>query len=362
MYPIRVEKNFSFDIQTLLDPIPGDDPAGESLRYEGTYDHIKEARMEDDPVLSRGVWKTPLKRAEWSSVAEMCVDALQNRTKDLQIAAYLTEAWVHLYGFDGLRDGLRTMAALCANYWVELHPRAEGDDAVEYRFAAIDWVDEKMASAIRLLPLSEPQSDDAKPYCWDDWERIMRPGSVPTQNQAATQAQFQGSVLLTPTEFYSGLLRSVESAADACSELEGALEEQVGSGAPSLRQMANTMDSIRNLIVSILNQRETGPAEPAPAQLSHAAAAAPAESGGGEGEPPQPGGNIRSRAEAYRRLAEAADYLSRTEPHSPTPYLVRRAIAWGGMRLEDLLAELVRNGGELTEIYRLLQIPKAPGK
>jgi predicted component of type VI protein secretion system len=73
-------------------------------------------------------------------------------------------------------------------------------------------------------------------------------------------------------------------------------------------------------------------------------------------------GPILSRDDAYRRLAEAADYLARTEPHSPTPYLVRRAIAWGGMRLEDLLPELVRNSNELGEICRLLQIEKAGAK
>jgi predicted component of type VI protein secretion system len=73
-------------------------------------------------------------------------------------------------------------------------------------------------------------------------------------------------------------------------------------------------------------------------------------------------GPILNRDDAYRRLAEAADYLAITEPHSPTPYLVRRAIAWGSMRLEDLLPELVRNGNELTEIYRLLQIDRQPGK
>ena len=55
-------------------------------------------------------------------------------------------------------------------------------------------------------------------------------------------------------------------------------------------------------------------------------------------------------------LAEAADYLARTEPHSPTPYLVRRAIAWGSMSLEQLLPEMIRNGNELQEIFRLLQI------
>jgi hypothetical protein len=32
------------------------------------------------------------------------------------------------------------------------------------------------------------------------------------------------------------------------------------------------------------------------------------------------------------------------------------------MRLEDLLPELVRNDGELTEIYRLLQISRTADK
>jgi type VI secretion system protein ImpA len=67
-------------------------------------------------------------------------------------------------------------------------------------------------------------------------------------------------------------------------------------------------------------------------------------------------GPIRSRAEAYRRLNEAADYLFKTEPHSPAPYLVKRAIVWGNMSLQDLLPELVRNNSELSEIYRLLQM------
>jgi type VI secretion system protein ImpA len=38
------------------------------------------------------------------------------------------------------------------------------------------------------------------------------------------------------------------------------------------------------------------------------------------------------------------------------PYLVSRAVAWGSMPLQELLAELVRNSGELTEIYKLLDL------
>ena len=47
-------------------------------------------------------------------------------------------------------------------------------------------------------------------------------------------------------------------------------------------------------------------------------------------------GPIQSRAEAYKRLGEAADYLIKAEPHSPVPYLVKRAVAWGNMSFGEL--------------------------
>src|SRR5947209_12697669 len=65
---------------------------------------------------------------------------------------------------------------------------------------------------------------------------------------------------------------------------------------------------------------------------------------------------IRSRAEAYRRLAEVADYLIRTEPHSPASYLIRRVISWGGMTLEELLPELLGSDPTLKDLERLLKI------
>jgi type VI secretion system ImpA family protein len=87
---------FQFDADTLLSPISGDDPTGPSLRYEGTYDLIAGLRREDDPTLAQGVWKTELKRADWPRVAQTCVNALERQSKDLQIAAWLLEAWLRL--------------------------------------------------------------------------------------------------------------------------------------------------------------------------------------------------------------------------------------------------------------------------
>ena len=66
-------------------------------------------------------------------------------------------------------------------------------------------------------------------------------------------------------------------------------------------------------------------------------------------------GPIGSRAEAFERLREAADFLLRTEPHSPVPYLVMRAVSWEHLPLPELLAELLqKQKNDLAAVYALL--------
>jgi len=67
----RAENHTSFhlDLERLLTPISGDNPAGQFLRYEGMYDRIQEARKEDAD-LPQGVWERELKKADWNKVRE----------------------------------------------------------------------------------------------------------------------------------------------------------------------------------------------------------------------------------------------------------------------------------------------------
>lgn len=350
----QIEKA-AFDLERLLAPVSPESPCGESLRYEGTYDEIRAARTEDDPTLSRGVWVATLRRADWSKVEALCLETLETRSKDLQIAAWLTEAWVHLRGFAGLRHGLRVQSALCEGFWDEVHPRAEGDDA-EYRFAPFIWINEKLPPEIKCIPVSNPESSDVGAYSWADWETARRP-SEEANASGRTPAGFQQSVILTPLAFFVNLYCEVDASLAACAQLEAILDKRCGPEGPGLAPLSKVLKPIREFVAGILHQRdasilsaETAPEGSGPTQTET------------ERDPiqlpqfPQSQGPIQSRAEAYRRLAEAADYLARTEPHSPSPYLVRRAIKWGGMQLTDLLPELVRNNDELREICRLLQI------
>jgi type VI secretion system protein ImpA len=350
---------FYFDVDTMLEPIPGDNPAGESLRYEGTYDRIVEARRHDDPAISQGVWKTELKKADWPMVEELCLDAIQRHSKDLQIAAWLSESWLHLHGFAGVREGLRLQKALCERFWDSLYPAIEDSD-YEFRIAPIHWLNEKVAVALSLVQITWPHGTDEHSYCFADWETACRlaigeTGKRPAKSseQQVTQAKFQQSVALTPTDFFVRLTEELESAHDAIDQLEGLLTHKLGDTAPSLYQFEAAVEAVEALIGGILAQRGTDiepvsispdPEEDLSVQVIQGVQVRE--------------DRVRSRAEAYRLLAEAADYLIETEPHSPTPYLVRRAIAWGTMRLDELLTELVRNDGELSEIFRLLRMDK----
>lgn len=80
---------------------------------------------------------------------------------------------------------------------------------------------------------------------------------------------------------------------------------------------------------------------------------------GASGETAAHGGNagpIASRRAAYKIIDQAADWLMRNEPHSPAPYLIKRAVSWENMTLRDVLAELLARGGDLETVMELLGI------
>ena len=67
-------------------------------------------------------------------------------------------------------------------------------------------------------------------------------------------------------------------------------------------------------------------------------------------------GPITSREDAFRRLAEAAAFLRRTEPQSPVPHLIDRAISWGRMPFDQLLLEMIKDSGTQNQVRDLLGI------
>lgn len=352
------------DWEKMLAPISEDQPAGEFLIYERVYDEIKLARREDDATLDQGIWATDLKRAQWDQVESICLDALMFRSKDLQIAAWLLESWIHLYGFEGVRVGLELLLRLSREFWEKVFPLKEGDD-LEARIAPFDWLDEKLSIKLKLAPVLK-EGRDGISYRYSDWELAsrnenqIRKGSLKVQEgdeSHLTQNLFLTNCKWAPQGFFPGEREVLEGALENLEALGQFLDEKCGKHSPSLRHFGDTLKSILRLVADIIKYRgETvltistqKVEEDAPMEDEDKA-----EKNTQEVVKKTYQGNISSREEAYQILQEVAQYLEAIEPHSPTPYLIRRAAIWGGMSFAQLLAELVRDPNDLRIIHDFL--------
>src|ERR1043166_7420519 len=109
----------------ILNPIAGENPSGENLEYAPIFDQIKEARRESDTDwLDDKVQKV----ADWRLVVQLTSDALATKSKDLQLAAWLTEGLLKTEGFAGLRAGIELNTALLQTFWDTLYPPIEDGD------------------------------------------------------------------------------------------------------------------------------------------------------------------------------------------------------------------------------------------
>jgi type VI secretion system ImpA family protein len=355
------------DLKSYLEPIPGEDPAGRSVRYENVYDEIKEARRADDPALPQGVWETELKRADWKEVDELCTRVLKEESKDIQVAAWLTEAWLHRYGFSGFAAGLELMHSLSEVYWEGLYPRIEEED-IEFRVGPYAWLNDRLSVEAKLLPITHPTTSDARAYCMNDRERgdqldnlSRRDGHAADQAEAGgavTREMFLTSVALTAGDFYVRLWKDSSRAYSAAEELDEFLDEQAGNAAPGLGRLKDALKDVMLFAQRTMAEKGETPRfddddddEDDDADFGGHGFALDEDM---EDDMASGDGPITSRAQAYRMLDQAADYLLRAEPHSPAPYLVKRAVTWGRMPLQDLLTELLQDGTDRFQLYKLL--------
>src|SRR6185437_3221322 len=140
--------------EDILAPIPGDKPSGIDLRYDNkllVFDKIKEARRQDDD-LAQGAWQTERKTANWQLVMKLAQDAIATSSKDLQLAAYLTEALLQTERFPGLRQGLDLTFRMLTDFWDTAYPLIEEDDR-ELRARPLAWTGSMLDHAIRSTPI-----------------------------------------------------------------------------------------------------------------------------------------------------------------------------------------------------------------
>jgi type VI secretion system protein ImpA len=351
-------------------------PAGPSLRGEPIYREIRQARAQDDASLPMGGWERDLKRADWAGLSRLAAQALAYRSKDLQLAAWLLEAQLNLRGFDAIAPCITLIQGLCERFWDGLHPQPS-DGSYEHRANLLRWINEKLLTVVRQIALT--QSGQEHEFNWTDWERVQRHEQMRSAANGKSVAlegpdlaEVARAMSATPANFYLTLFHTLADASEALGLLGEVLDLHFDGDAPGLSAFSGALLQIKALAGAELHKRGMRPVLDGRALQPPAALGARAAAPGAPAAPaaPQPrGGSPRdlggeqavegSRMRAYAQLTEAADTLLRLEPHSPVPYMIRKAVEWGSLDTVQLYQELfLQQGGQLN-IFKLLGLDPA---
>jgi type VI secretion system protein ImpA len=261
------------DIDALLAPIPGDNPGGEDVRYTQAYEDIKEARKFDE-ALDLGDWKREVRTADWDKAITLAVDALISKSKDLQIAAWLTEAFIKTEGFDGLATGLKIITGLMQDFWENLYPPVEEGD-LDFRAAPLEFMNEKLWSYVKQVPLTDEHMTPG--YSWLKWQESREVGlDADTRNKYGdvdenkkkkrdesvaegklTAEEFDAAVAASSGAFYKSLAESLTSCLDEFRTLDATVDEKFGQQAPRLAEIGKAIEDCNQLVLKIY--KEKGP-------------------------------------------------------------------------------------------------------
>ncbi len=261
----------NIDVDAILTPILGKNPTGESLRYTSAYDDIKEARRADD-MLDMGEWQHEVKRSDWDRVVELAIDALTNRTKDLQIAAWLVEALAATDGFEGVGKGLHVMRGFLSEFWDHVYPEIEDDD-LDFRAGPLEFLNDKVWLCLKEIPLTDPATTPG--YSWMKWQESRRVGyEKDTLNQYGdvddeklklrqeliaegkiTAEEFDGAVTKSSLSFYEKLMGDITACMDEFSALDQVVDEKFGRDAPRLSEFRSAIEDCHRLVSKILDDK-----------------------------------------------------------------------------------------------------------
>ena len=140
---------------------------------------------------------------------------------------------------------------------------------------------------------------------------------------------------------------------DEMQALDREMDERFGRETPGLGELSKSLDEIRSLVEKLVKEKRI--LEPDPPSLDETGdGPAVGSADGAAGAHASATGPVRTRQDAFRRLADVSEYFRRAEPHSPVSYLVERALRWGRMPLEAWLEDVIKEAGVLDNLRETL--------
>jgi type VI secretion system protein ImpA len=358
----------TIDVDSLLMPISESAPAGVDLREDisptSIYFRLKDARSgaraaerrADAPPpqqagepISESAGRTLGLSADWQTILNLAPKALTEKSKDLEVVAWYTEGLLRAHGFAGLRDGLHLARGLIEQYWDRFFSLVD-EDGLATRLAPLAGLNGQgnegtLIQPMRKVPLTQGRDEDVLAAYHYDQARALQ--NLPDPDQRARREaagdisldRFMAAANASGGEFYATLLEDLDGTIAELGLLGDALTERAGRDAPSTRDIADVLISIRDNVQAF--SKELVDRWRALATQNSPDGAQGAGSSGASPGGAAAGGPVRGREDALRVLQQVAEYFRKNEPHSPIATSLDELVRRAKMPFAELLAELL---------------------
>jgi type VI secretion system protein ImpA len=345
------------DLSKFLIPISQASRCGEYLKYDYIYDQIKELRREDDARLSQGVWQMEPKKANWQEIDRICSNLLQEKTKDLQIAMWLLEAWIATNKIEGFQLGIKLLSALCENFWDDIHPRIDWENrSFISRLSPFYFFADKVQEKLVLIPLTESADGFSASHSLSDWMAAQY--NLQTKNSKGISfKQLRKSILSTNIEFFQTLQANLESCMENLRILYDFITQKCGDDAPSFKKIFDCLEEIKRITLKNLQDKTPQMREERKAIPPKQDAIEIVDKNPPQEAQPSAGATI---TQAYATLDDIAFFLEKAQPQSPASSLIKIASAIGKKNFTELLEINIDGGASImatiSELYRAINI------
>ncbi len=331
------------DFRSLLQPISADEPAGGSVPF-GARENLELWRKDinpDDFPADDPTRPADQVSADWSAIVDLTQEVLRNDSKNLQIAARLLEGLSQKFGFAGLRDGLHLMRLMLDVCWDRIDPPLEDDD-LEVRAGPFNWLDDPDRGAcfphtVRNMP-------------------VLKYGDLSFGTGtfgAADKGTIDRTVADVSREACQIMVENLTQCQLEVQALIQSLAAKLGREAPGFTALRPAINEAAALAKQILARK---PASDSANESGESAGDANGAAGEGGERVVYRQARMNTREDIYKQLREAAEALTKLEPHSPVPFLIYRAVDFGSMPFPQLMAALIRDVNVLSEMNRELGI------
>lgn len=376
----------TIDLAALLTPLAEGDGAGIDMRTDFTpkapYQLLRGARGEAralERLLDGGDPNAdPVTIGQhWREVKKIATSILETKSKDFEVAAWLTEALVRQDGLVGVEAGALLIKGIAETFWDKAFPSLEEPEGLDDRASPVGGLAGEGADGTLMQPLRRTPLFKRGDGSMCDLFLYKRAEDVAAIVDAERKAKRlkEGvpdlEVLHREGRADGAFLRSVGLAAMVAREawvaMDEALTDPFKGNAPSARNVTLLLDEVIGIAVKIV-----GPLREAVAAVAEDDAASGdgdaggggmadgggMAAGGGGGSGPRP---LRTREDAIKQIEEIAAWFKKTEPHSPVAYTLEDTARRARLPLDELLAEVLTEGDARKAMLVRLGIHRPEG-